>query len=96
VRDIRLGVSQGLGVPRTPRCGDPEVVFGERVWNAFGTVGIKPSLRITAEDHTGHTYRIEGSIRTSVPDEVKFASNIEDDLCAGLTVNAMAMDMKGD
>jgi poly(A) polymerase/tRNA nucleotidyltransferase (CCA-adding enzyme) len=44
------------------------------------------------------TYRIEGRYTDQRhPDEVKFAANIEDDLSRrDFTVNALAMDMKGD
>lgn len=67
--------------------------------NDFGTVGVKTEsgneqLKIVQVT----TYRIEGKYTDKRhPDEVKFAADIEDDLSRrDFTVNAMAMDMKGD
>jgi poly(A) polymerase/tRNA nucleotidyltransferase (CCA-adding enzyme) len=75
-------------------------LFPDSVYeNDFGTVGVKtesedPRLKIIEIT----TYRIEGKYTDQRhPDEVKFASHIEDDLARrDFTVNAMAMDMKGD
>lgn len=75
-------------------------LFPESVYeNDFGTVGVKtasedPRLKIIQIT----TYRIEGKYTDKRhPDEVKFASSIEDDLSRrDFTVNALAMDMKGD
>ncbi len=75
-------------------------IFPDTVYeNAFGTVGVK-----TASEDSRYkvievtTYRIEGKYTDQRhPDEVKFASNIKDDLSRrDFTVNAMAMDMKGE
>src|SRR5277367_1834292 len=75
-------------------------LFPESVYeNDFGTVGIKtesedPRLKIIEVT----TYRIEGKYTDKRhPDEVKFAANIEDDLSRrDFTVNALAMNLKGD
>lgn len=75
-------------------------LFPESVYeNDFGTVGVKTEsedLRVKIIEIT--TYRIEGKYTDQRhPDEVKFATNVEDDLSRrDFTVNAMAMDMKGD
>ncbi len=75
-------------------------LFPESVYeNDFGTVGVKTEsedLRVKIIEIT--TYRIEGKYTDQRhPDEVKFAANVEDDLSRrDFTVNAMAMDMKGD
>ena len=101
VRDMLLGREPkdwDVATDATP--ADVQKLFPESVYeNDFGTVGIKtesedPRLKIIEVT----TYRIESEYTDKRhPDEVKFASNIEDDLSRrDFTVNAMAMDMKGD
>jgi poly(A) polymerase/tRNA nucleotidyltransferase (CCA-adding enzyme) len=74
-------------------------IFADTVYeNSFGTVGIKTESedpRIKVIEVT--TYRIEGKYTDKRhPDEVKFATNIEDDLSRrDFTVNAMALGMDG-
>jgi len=75
-------------------------LFPDSVYeNDFGTVGVKtesedPKLKVVEVT----TYRIEGKYSDKRhPDEVKFAKTIEEDLSRrDFTVNAMAMDLKGD
>ncbi len=101
VRDMLLGREPkdwDVATDATPAA--VQKLFPESVYeNDFGTVGIKtesedPRLKIIEVT----TYRIEGEYTDKRhPDEVKFAANIEDDLSRrDFTVNAMAMDMKGD
>jgi poly(A) polymerase/tRNA nucleotidyltransferase (CCA-adding enzyme) len=74
-------------------------IFADTVYeNSFGTVGIKTESedpRVKVIEVT--TYRIEGKYTDKRhPDEVKFATNIEDDLSRrDFTVNAMALGMDG-
>jgi tRNA nucleotidyltransferase (CCA-adding enzyme) len=101
VRDVLLGREpKDWDVTTDATPVEVQELFPESVYeNDFGTVGIKtesedPRLKIIEVT----TYRIEGKYTDKRhPDEVKFASNIEDDLSRrDFTVNAMAMDMKGD
>jgi tRNA nucleotidyltransferase (CCA-adding enzyme) len=101
VRDMLLG--------REPKDWDittdakPEEMlklFPDSVYeNNFGTVGVKTESedpRVKVIEVT--TYRIEGKYTDARhPDEIKFATNIEDDLARrDFTVNALAMNLKGD
>jgi tRNA nucleotidyltransferase (CCA-adding enzyme) len=101
VRDILLGREpKDWDVATDAKPAEVQKLFPESVYeNDFGTVGIKtesedPRLKIVEVT----TYRIEGEYTDKRhPDEVKFAANIEEDLARrDFTVNAMAMDMKGD
>ncbi len=101
VRDILLDREpKDWDVATDARPEEIQKIFPDTVYeNAFGTVGIKTASedsRCKVIEVT--TYRIEGKYTDKRhPDEVKFASNIEDDLSRrDFTVNAMAMDMKGD
>ena len=100
VRDMLLGREpKDWDVATDARPEDIQKIFPDTVYeNAFGTVGVKTASedpRYKVIEVT--TYRIEGKYTDQRhPDEVKFASNIEDDLSRrDFTVNAMAMDMKG-
>ena len=92
--------AEGLGCGDGRQAGGDAELFPESVYeNDFGTVGIKTESedpRVKIIEVT--TYRIEGKYTDKRhPDEVKFAKNIEDDLSRrDFTVNALAMDMKGD
>ncbi len=101
VRDILLG--------REPKDWDittnakPEKIqqlFPDSVYeNKFGTVGVKTRSedpRIKVVEVT--TYRIEGKYTDKRhPDEVKFAKTVNEDLSRrDFTVNALAMDIKGE
>lgn len=101
VRDMLLGREPkdwDVATDATPE--EVQKLFPESVYeNDFGTVGIKTESedpRVKIIEVT--TYRIEGPYTDKRhPDEVRFASHIEDDLARrDFTVNAMAMDMKGD
>jgi poly(A) polymerase/tRNA nucleotidyltransferase (CCA-adding enzyme) len=101
VRDMLLAREpKDWDVATDAKPAEVQKLFPESVYeNDFGTVGIKtesedPRLKIIEIT----TYRIEGKYTDQRhPDEVKFASNIEDDLARrDFTVNALAMDMKGD
>jgi tRNA nucleotidyltransferase (CCA-adding enzyme) len=101
VRDMLLAREpKDWDVATDARPEEVQKIFSDSVYeNDFGTVGIKtesedPRLKIIEVT----TYRIEGKyIDKRHPDEVKFAANIEDDLSRrDFTVNALAMDMKGD
>ncbi|HEY5221308.1 MAG TPA: HD domain-containing protein [Candidatus Paceibacterota bacterium] len=101
VRDMLLGREpKDWDVATDAQPAQVQKLFPESVYeNDFGTVGIKtesedPRLKIIEVT----TYRIEGRYTDKRhPDEVKFAENIEDDLSRrDFTVNALAMDMKGD
>jgi tRNA nucleotidyltransferase (CCA-adding enzyme) len=101
VRDMMLGREpKDWDVATDAKPAEVQKLFPESVYeNEFGTVGVKtesedPRLKIIEIT----TYRIEGEYTDKRhPDEVRFASNIEDDLSRrDFTVNAMAMDMKGD
>ncbi|MDE2173443.1 MAG: HD domain-containing protein [Patescibacteria group bacterium] len=100
VRDMVLGREpKDWDVATDAAPAEVQKLFPESVYeNDFGTVGVKtdsedPRLKIIEIT----TYRIEGAYTDKRhPDEVKFASNIEDDLSRrDFTVNALAMDMKG-
>ncbi len=101
VRDIMLGREpKDWDVATAADPAEVQKLFPESVYeNDFGTVGIKtesedPRLKIIEVT----TYRIESEYTDKRhPDAVKFASHIEDDLSRrDFTVNALAMDMKGD
>ncbi len=101
VRDIILGREpKDWDVATDANPAEVQKLFPESVYeNDFGTVGIKtesqdPRLKIIEVT----TYRIESEYTDKRhPDAVKFASRIEDDLSRrDFTVNALAMDMKGD
>jgi poly(A) polymerase/tRNA nucleotidyltransferase (CCA-adding enzyme) len=101
VRDMLLAREpKDWDVATDAKPAEVQKLFPESVYeNDFGTVGIKTKSedpRVKIIEIT--TYRIEGKYTDQRhPDEVKFASNIEDDLARrDFTVNAMAMDMKGD
>lgn len=101
VRDMLLGREPkdwDVATEATP--AEIQKLFPESVYeNDFGTVGVKtesedPHLKVIQVT----TYRVEGQYTDKRhPDEVKFTSHIEDDLSRrDFTVNALAMDMKGD
>lgn len=101
VRDMMLGREpKDWDVATNAKPEKIQELFPDSVYeNDFGTVGIKtesenPRLKIIEVT----TYRIEGKYSDQRhPDEVKFASNIEDDLSRrDFTVNALAMNLKGD
>jgi putative nucleotidyltransferase with HDIG domain len=101
VRDILLGREpKDWDVATNARPEEIQKVFPDSVYeNQFGTVGVKTE----SEDPKSKvievtTYRIEGKYSDKRhPDEVKFATKVEDDLSRrDFTVNALAMDMKGD
>jgi putative nucleotidyltransferase with HDIG domain len=101
VRDMLLAREpKDWDVATDAKPAEVQKLFPESVYeNDFGTVGIKtesedPRLKIIEVT----TYRIESEYTDKRhPDEVKFAANIEDDLSRrDFTVNALAMDMKGD
>ena len=101
VRDMLLGREpKDWDVATDAKPAEVQKLFPESVYeNDFGTVGIKTESedsRLKIIEVT--TYRIEGEYTDKRhPDEVRFANNIEDDLSRrDFTVNAMAMDMKGD
>jgi len=99
VRDLLLGrTPKDWDVTTNARPEEIQEIFEDTVYeNDFGTVGVKtesedPKLKVVEVT----TYRIEGKYSDKRhPDEVKFATKIEDDLSRrDFTVNAMAMDMK--
>ncbi|MGD1003511.1 MAG: CCA tRNA nucleotidyltransferase [Minisyncoccia bacterium] len=101
VRDMLLAREpKDWDVATDAKPAEVQKLFPESVYeNNFGTVGIKtesedPRLKIIEIT----TYRIEGKYTDQRhPDEIKFASHVEDDLARrDFTVNALAMDMKGD
>jgi poly(A) polymerase/tRNA nucleotidyltransferase (CCA-adding enzyme) len=101
VRDILIGREpKDWDVATDAKPTEVQKLFPESVYeNDFGTVGIKTESedsRLKIIEVT--TYRIEGKYTDQRhPDEVKFAANIEDDLSRrDFTVNAMAMNLKGD
>lgn len=101
VRDMMLGrVPKDWDVATDATPEEVQTLFPESVYeNDFGTVGVKTESedeRLKIVQVT--TYRIEGKYTDKRhPDEVKFAADIEDDLSRrDFTVNAMAMNMKGD
>jgi poly(A) polymerase/tRNA nucleotidyltransferase (CCA-adding enzyme) len=101
VRDMLLAHEpKDWDVATDAKPAEVQKLFPESVYeNDFGTVGVKTESedpRVKIIEVT--TYRIEGKYTDQRhPDEVKFASHIEDDLARrDFTVNAMAMDMKGD
>jgi poly(A) polymerase/tRNA nucleotidyltransferase (CCA-adding enzyme) len=101
VRDMVLAREpKDWDVATDAKPAEVQKLFPESVYeNDFGTVGIKTESedpRVKIIEIT--TYRIEGKYTDQRhPDEVKFASHIEDDLARrDFTVNAMAMGMLGD
>jgi tRNA nucleotidyltransferase (CCA-adding enzyme) len=101
VRDMLLGREpKDWDITTDAKPEEIQKLFPDSVYeNDFGTVGIKtesedPRLKIIEVT----TYRIEGKYTDQRhPDEIKFASNIEDDLARrDFTVNALAMNLKGD
>ncbi len=101
VRDIVLDREpKDWDIATNAKPEEVQKLFPESVYeNDFGTVGVKTEsedARVKIIEIT--TYRIEGKYTDQRhPDEVKFAAHIEDDLARrDFTVNAMAMDMKGD
>ncbi|MDP3953510.1 MAG: CCA tRNA nucleotidyltransferase [bacterium] len=100
VRDILLGKDPSDWDIATD--AEPEEIqklFKESVYeNEFGTVGVKsgseePSLKIVEVT----TFRKEGRYTDKRhPDEIVFASSIEDDLARrDFTINAIAIDLEG-
>ena len=75
-------------------------IFPDSVYeNDFGTVGVKTESEDAAVKIIEiTTYRIEGKYSDKRhPDDIKFAKTIEEDLSRrDFTVNALAMDLKGD
>lgn len=101
VRDILLDREpKDWDVATSAKPEKVQKLFPENVYeNAFGTVGVKtesedPKLKVIEVT----TYRIEGKYTDKRhPDEVKFAKTIEEDLSRrDFTVNALAMDLKGE
>lgn len=101
VRDMMLGRDPkdwDIATNATP--DEVQKIFPESVYeNDFGTVGVKtesedPKLKVIEVT----TYRIEGRYSDKRhPDEVRFAKTIEEDLSRrDFTVNAMAMNVKGE
>jgi poly(A) polymerase/tRNA nucleotidyltransferase (CCA-adding enzyme) len=101
VRDMLLDREpKDWDVATDAKPAEVQKLFPESVYeNDFGTVGIKTESedpRVKIIEVT--TYRIESEYTDKRhPDAVKFAANIEDDLSRrDFTMNALAMDMKGD
>ncbi len=101
VRDVVLGrAPKDWDVATNATPAQIQKIFPETVYeNNFGTVGVKtesedPKLAVIEVT----TYRIEGKYSDKRhPDDVKFAKTIEEDLARrDFTVNALAMDLKGD
>ncbi len=101
VRDILLDREpKDWDVTTNARPEEIQKLFPESVYeNQFGTVGVKtdaddPKLKVVEAT----TYRIEGRYSDQRhPDEVKFAETLKEDLSRrDFTVNALAMDPKGD
>lgn len=101
VRDMLLGREpKDWDVATNAKPDELLELFPESVYeNTFGTVGVKtesddPALRVVEIT----SYRTEGKYSDKRhPDEIKFAKTIEEDLARrDFTVNAMAMDIKGD
>jgi tRNA nucleotidyltransferase (CCA-adding enzyme) len=97
VRDLLLGrAPKDWDVTTNARPEEIQKLFEDSVYeNDFGTVGVKtesedPKLKVVEVT----TYRIEGKYSDKRhPDEVKFATKVEDDLARrDFTVNALAMD----
>jgi poly(A) polymerase/tRNA nucleotidyltransferase (CCA-adding enzyme) len=100
VRDMMLGREpKDWDITTNAKPEEIQEIFADTVYeNSFGTVGIKTESedpRVKVIEVT--TYRIEGKYTDKRhPDEVKFATNIEDDLSRrDFTVNAMALGMDG-
>ncbi len=100
VRDFLLGKEPkdwDITTNATPE--EMQKVFPDSFYeNKFGTVGVKtgsenPALKVIEVT----TYRLEGKYTDKRhPDEIKFAKNLEEDLARrDFTVNAMALDFKG-
>jgi tRNA nucleotidyltransferase (CCA-adding enzyme) len=104
VRDMLLGREpKDWDITTDAKPEEIQKIFPDSVYeNSFGTVGVKTEspesedARLKLIEVT--TYRIEGKYTDQRhPDEIKFASNIEDDLGRrDFTVNALAMNLKGD
>src|SRR5580692_3882851 len=101
VRDMLLNQEpKDWDVATDARPEELQKLFPDSVYeNDFGTVGVKtesedPKLKVIEVT----TYRIEGKYSDQRhPDEIKFADKLEDDLSRrDFTVNAMAMDLKGE
>jgi poly(A) polymerase/tRNA nucleotidyltransferase (CCA-adding enzyme) len=101
VRDILLKREpKDWDVTTNAKPEEIQKLFEDTVYeNDFGTVGVKtesedPKLKVIEAT----TYRIEGKYTDKRhPDEVRFAQTIEEDLSRrDFTVNAMAMDLKGE
>lgn len=101
VRDMLLGFTpKDWDITTNARPKELLKLFPDSVYeNTFGTVGVKtesedPKLKVIEVT----TYRIEGKYSDMRhPDEIKFADKLEDDLSRrDFTVNAMAMNLKGD
>ncbi len=101
VRDVLLGREpKDWDIATNARPEEMQKLFPDSVYeNDFGTVGVKtesedPKLRVIEIT----TYRIEGKYTDKRhPDEVKFATKIEDDLARrDFTVNALAMNFAED
>ncbi len=101
VRDIVLGREPkdwDIATNATPE--EIQTLFPDTVYeNDFGTVGVKTEsedLSVKVIEVT--TYRIEGKYTDKRhPDEVRFARTVEEDLSRrDFTVNALAMDLKGE
>lgn len=100
VRDLLLGRDpKDWDIATNARPEEIQKIFLDSVYeNQFGTVGVKtesedPTLKIIEIT----SYRIEGKYTDKRhPDEVRFAETIEEDLSRrDFTVNAMALDLKG-
>jgi poly(A) polymerase/tRNA nucleotidyltransferase (CCA-adding enzyme) len=101
VRDMLLGREpKDWDVATNAKPAQVQKLFKDTVYeNDFGTVGVKTESedsKLKVIEVT--TYRIEGKYTDKRhPDEVKFAKKIEEDLARrDFTVNALAMDLKGE
>ncbi len=101
VRDMLIGRDpKDWDIATNAKPEEIQKIFPDSVYeNDFGTVGIKTEsedAKLKIIEVT--TYRIEGKYSDARhPDEIKFASHIEDDLSRrDFTVNALAMNLKGD
>jgi poly(A) polymerase/tRNA nucleotidyltransferase (CCA-adding enzyme) len=99
VRDVFLGVTpKDWDIATNAKPDQIQKLFSESVYeNQFGTVGVKtdsedPTVKVVEVT----TYRIEGKYTDKRhPDEVRFASTIEEDLSRrDFTVNAMAFSLE--
>lgn len=101
VRDILIGREpKDWDVATNAKPKEIQKIFPDSVYeNQFGTVGVKTrseNEKVAVIEVT--TYRIEGKYTDKRhPDEVRFAKTIAEDLSRrDFTVNALAMDLKGE